>query len=394
MSSGAKVVSHYIKEVTPGTTPASPAPGDWKTMRLTSNTLSPTPTTQVSDEITDSRISQGSVVTGLTIAGNLVGELSFATFDDWLEAAFYGTWNANALTVGAARHTFSVQKGFTDVGTYHLFKGVHAATAALDIPEEGKVTLTIGAQCLDYEDGDATFVTDPAAPTTTPFMSSLAVGDITVDGSSLAGSACVSAMTVNIDNTVQLQRCLGSGKLGPGAIIETEAAITGTMTLAWSKRAWEIWKEQLTRKPFAVVFPLVDSLGNKYTLNFPAVEVDGELPNGGKRDIIQVSLNWTVAKVAPTITRESAPPSPTPPTGVDVTPTTSTIEVADTVQLSAAVAPSSASQAVAWSSSDPLVATVDASGLVTGEGEGVATITATSVADPQLTDSATVTVTP
>lgn len=308
MSSGAKVVTHYIKETTPGVTPVSPAAGAWKTARLTGNTMSPTPSTVVSDEITDSRISQGSVVTGLTIGGDLMGEMSFGTFDDFLEALFYGTWTANELTVGKVRNTFSVQKAFEDVGTYHLFMGVHAATGSIEIPEEGKIMLTIGAQALDYEDGETTYVTGAAAPTTTPFMSSLAIGDIEVDGVSLAGSACVSAMTINIDNTLQVQRCLGNGKLGPGALIETEAAITGTITLAWSKAAWNIWKEQLTRKPFEVTFPIEDSLGNGYIFDFPAIEVDGELPNGGKRDLIQVTLNWTVAKVAPTITRVPVTP--------------------------------------------------------------------------------------
>ena len=232
MSSGAKVQTHYIAEVTPGTTPIS---GTWKTARLTSNTLSPTPTTEVSDEITDSRLSQGSVVTGLTIGGDLVGEMSFGTFDDWLAALFYGNWATDVLAIGSVRKTFSVQKAFTDVGTYHLFKGVHAATGSIEIPEEGKIILTIGGQALDYEDATTSFVTGvPDAATTTPFMSSMSVGDIKVDDVSLAGSACVSAMTINIDNTVQLQRCLGSGKLGPGAIIETEAAITGTITLAYS----------------------------------------------------------------------------------------------------------------------------------------------------------------
>ncbi|MCQ9618397.1 phage tail tube protein [Paenalcaligenes niemegkensis] len=304
MSSGAKVVTHYIAETVPGTTPTT---GTWKTARLTSNTLSPTPTTEVSDEITDTRLSQGSVVTGLNIAGDLVGEMSFGTFDEFLAALFYGNWNSDVLTIGSVRQTFSVQKAFTDVGTFHLFKGVHAATGSIEIPEEGKIILTIGGQALDYEDGTSTFVTGtPEAPTTTPFMSSVAVGDVKVDGVSMAGSACVSAMTINIDNTLQVQRCLGSGKLGPGALIETEAAITGTITLAWSARAYDIWKEQMTRKAFGVEFPLVDSLGNTYTLDFPAVEFDGELPSGGKRDLIQASLNWTVSKIAPTITREAA----------------------------------------------------------------------------------------
>lgn len=203
--------------------------------------------------------------------------------------------------------------------------------------------------------------------------------------------ACVSAISMNVDNTVQLQRCLGNSKLGPGAIIATEAAITGTLTLAWSRAAWLIWKEQLTRKPFAVTFPVTDSLGNSYEFNFPSIEVDGELPNGGKRDLIQVTLNWTVAKVAPTITRTTgAPPAVT---GVTVNPSTGSIAVSETLQLSASVAPSVASQAVTWSSDDMSVATVSASGLVTALDDGVATITATSVADGTKTSTCAVTVT-
>lgn len=306
MSSGARVVTHFIKEVTPGVTPVAPEAGDWKTARLTGNTLTPTPSTQVSDEITEQRISQGSSLTGINPAGNLVAEVSFGTFDDFLEALFYGDWATDVLTIGSSRHTFSVQKGYVDVNTYHLFKGVHIATGAIEIPEEGKVTLTLGCRALDYVDANTSFVTDPAAPTTTPFMSSLSVGDIKLNGVSMAGQACVSALTMNIDNTVQTQRCLGSGKKGPGAVIATEAAITGSITLAWSAKAWEIWKTQMTRTPSAVTFPLKDSLGNEYNFSFPALEFDGELPSGGKRDLIQAQLNWTVAKVSPTITRVAA----------------------------------------------------------------------------------------
>lgn len=46
MSSGAKVVSHIIKEVTPGVTPT----GTWDTLRLTGNALTPTVNTAVSDD--------------------------------------------------------------------------------------------------------------------------------------------------------------------------------------------------------------------------------------------------------------------------------------------------------------------------------------------------------
>ena len=306
MSSGAKVVSHIIKEVTPGVTPT----GTWDTLRLTGNALTPTVNTEVSDEISDTRLSQGSVATSIDIGGDLTAEFSFGSIDQLLEAAFYGVWTADVLRVGDTRNTFSIAKGYNDVGVYGLFKGAHVSTFALDIPSEGKVTATFNMACLDYTDGEVPIVVSPNAPTTTPFLSNNNVGTILVNGQSLEGVACVSAMTIALDNSLQTQRCLGSERLGPGAHIATEAAITGSITLAWSKRAWELWKNTFTRTPIAVVFPITDALGNKYTFNFPAVEVDGELPSAGKRDLVEVTLNYTVAKLSPTITREAADPTP------------------------------------------------------------------------------------
>lgn len=299
MSSGAKVITHIVKEVTPGVTPSS----GWQTLRVTGNTLTPTPNTEESEEITDSRIGQGSITTSVDIAGDITGELSYGTFDDLLAAAFYGAWTANKLTVGETRTTFSVAKGYRDVGVYALFKGAHVSSMALEVPEEGKATVTFSMSCLDYEDKETPFATTPAAPTDTPFMSSISVGDVKANGVSLAGQACVSGLTLNIDNNLQTQRCFGTERLGPGALIETTAAITGTVNLAWSKKAWELWKNQFTRTPIAIAFPVTDSLGNKYEISLPAVEIDGELPSGGKSDILQIQLNYTVAKQAPTITR-------------------------------------------------------------------------------------------
>lgn len=386
MSSGARVTSYLISETTPGLTPDT---GAWDTLRLTSNTLSPTVNTQVSDEITESRISQGSVASSADIQGDLVGELSYGSFDKLLEAAFYGTWTGDVLTVGDTRRTFTIAKNFNDVSVYTLFRGMHASVFALDIPSDGKITATFTMAGLDYADGDTSTVSSINPPTDSPFMSNLNVGTITVDGQSLEGVACVSALTINLDNSLQAQRCIGNSKLGPGAQIATEAAITGTVTLAWSNRAWQIWKNTFTRKTIALEFPITDSLGNRYDLAFPAIEVDGDLPNGGKRDLIEVTLNWTVAKQAPTITRVPF----VPVTSVSVTPTTASIAVAATRQLTASTLPSGAAQNVTWSSSAPSIATVNSSGLVTGVAAGSAVITATSVSDPTKTATSAITVT-
>ncbi|MGS3403952.1 Ig-like domain-containing protein [Citrobacter amalonaticus] len=73
-----------------------------------------------------------------------------------------------------------------------------------------------------------------------------------------------------------------------------------------------------------------------------------------------------------------------------VTPETASVNVGDTTSLTATQAPVDATDTVTWESSDPEVATVSASGVVTGVAAGTATITAKV---RTFTDTATITVT-
>ena len=63
-----------------------------------------------------------------------------------------------------------------------------------------------------------------------------------------------------------------------------------------------------------------------------------------------------------------------------------------TLKLSVRMLPSNGDDTVQWSSSDPAVAEVDASGLVTAKADGTAVITAKSLANPNLKESCKITV--
>ncbi|WP_150272787.1 family 16 glycosylhydrolase [Paenibacillus tepidiphilus] len=79
-------------------------------------------------------------------------------------------------------------------------------------------------------------------------------------------------------------------------------------------------------------------------------------------------------------------------TGVTVAPSASQVEVGKSVQLTASVAPANATnKAVTWSVSNPGVASVNASGSVTGIAPGTVTVTATT-ADGGKTAASTITV--
>lgn len=84
--------------------------------------------------------------------------------------------------------------------------------------------------------------------------------------------------------------------------------------------------------------------------------------------------------------------TPIPVTSVTVTPATASVAIGNVTNLDSLIAPAAANQAVTWSTSAALVATVNSSGRVSGLSAGTATITATSVIDPSKTDTCVVTV--
>lgn len=85
-------------------------------------------------------------------------------------------------------------------------------------------------------------------------------------------------------------------------------------------------------------------------------------------------------------------PGNVPVSGVTVTPSSSQVEVGKSVQLTAGVAPSNATnKAVNWSVSNPGIASVNATGSVAGLAPGVVTVTATT-ADGSKTAASNITV--
>lgn len=71
---------------------------------------------------------------------------------------------------------------------------------------------------------------------------------------------------------------------------------------------------------------------------------------------------------------------------------TASINVSQSTQLTATVTPAKADQTVTWVSSNPVLATVTATGLVTGVAAGRVSITATSVANPDINKAILMTV--
>ncbi len=101
---------------------------------------------------------------------------------------------------------------------------------------------------------------------------------------------------------------------------------------------------------------------------------------------------WNLDKI--TLTKTDDNNNTVAVTGVSLTPANATLDIGNTQNLSATVAPSNATnQAVSFSSSNTNVATVNGSGVVTAIAAGTATITVTTT-DGNRTDTTSITVNP
>lgn len=99
MSDSSRHNLHAVAEVTYGTTPANPV---FKTTRHTGTNLALSKSTMKSEELRSDRqihdFRHGNKQTG----GDVMGELSYGTYDDFLQAVMLGTWAAKAAPYTAA----------------------------------------------------------------------------------------------------------------------------------------------------------------------------------------------------------------------------------------------------------------------------------------------------
>ncbi|UKL14885.1 tail tube protein [Erwinia phage Gungnir39] len=375
MSSGAKVVTAYKRETTPGVTPTA---GDWNLLKRTSFGLGPTQNTNDNDEIGGSRMAQGVSRGTVDVGGDIETRFRFGQLDDFMASAFGAEWVSNVLTMGNDRIAFSVASYADDIGVASIARGCQVGTLAFSIPNDGDITSTVTFAGLDWAStaSDTNYFSNPVDNAGDLRYSFKEVTNLVLNGVRGSNGFCVDSFDISFDNNMQTQRCIGTGSAFAGANIATTFTPTGTITLSWSKAAWDVFMKTFTGEMVPFEFTVENDEGS-YTFNFPKVQISGDWPDGGNTDIIQVELTLTGSDESPTITRAAKVTA----TAVTVSPATSGGAVNTTVDLTAATTPAGATATVAWSSSNPTIATVVSTGKKTakvtrGTVAGTATITA------------------
>lgn len=297
MSSGAKQLTRVGFEASPGVIATT-----WNTFAFTTNGLDASAQTTESQTIKDSRIAAGTLVTGIEVQGDIESEWAYGIQDTILECIAFNAWNSNVLAFGGTtRKTLSIIRGFSDIDNFQVFTGCHINQWTLSIPDSGIVTskfAIMGMKRTAYEVAPTGTVT-PAVDAVP--LTSLSTGDILIDGEKKQGM-CITQIELTIDNTMQIQKCLDYEN-NIAAILETIMKGSGNFTIAWSKNTAELYEKQFLNEPIGLEYSLKDTAGNKYTLKLPKVQVSAPLPSGGAGDVLTTQFSFTVADVAPTLTR-------------------------------------------------------------------------------------------
>lgn len=297
MSSGSSVRTHYAPQTTIETTPVS----GWKTLPVITNGLTVNTTLTDSEILGAGRMKTAGMVTGGEIAGDISSELMFGTFDDLIAAAFWSDWQTDVLSVGSDRKFFAVAKDFEDINAYYLFKGVHVNTFSLEIGTDSLVSVNFGLMGLGFETSKtASLAKTPTAAVTGDKASGLSIGEIKSGGAPIG--VCVESFSLEIDNQAEIQKCLGPNMYG-GNVLAMLANITGSMTLAFSPKAYDLLEMQRTGTITSIEIPINFPGGKSYTINLPKIQISGDIPSPSPTDIVTAEVTFTVVDESPTITR-------------------------------------------------------------------------------------------
>lgn len=261
-----------IPETTFGQTPAV---GSSKDIRFTGESLDFSITTETSKEIRPDRQIADLVQTGAETAGDIQFELSYGTFDEFIAAALGGTWVEDAgdtfatLKNGTVVPFFSIEKGFTDINQFLLYRGMAVNTLSLDFSIGAILTGSFGFMGRDSVIASVTGVPAAVAPTElTEVMNSASnFADLSVAGT--AYPCGISKVTLATDAGLRAQKALGN--LGACTINAGTFTPTGSLSVYFADGV--MYDKYVKNTPFTLSWSVQDAAGNKYTFSLPRVKI-------------------------------------------------------------------------------------------------------------------------
>jgi hypothetical protein len=284
----------FVRETTPGVTPATPA---YLVARITSEGLNYNPTTQLSNELNPDRQVTDVIVSGGSSGGDVSYEISRNPwFEEMMSAVLGNDWDetlADRLEVGPLLKTYTIEKRFTIDGgipEYDYHRIIEAAVDAMTLtftpggPNTGSVTILGGTYSRQDTEIVGSTYGDPGQK---PVMIGSEVFPIKITIASVDYTGwCLSALTVNFKNNARAIECLGTVGAAEVVLGRFEAEVTAQIYVQSATK--ELMDAFLLGQEIAFEFTTADSLGNSYLFQFPRIRVASaqQVAGGTNTDVV------------------------------------------------------------------------------------------------------------
>jgi len=266
MSEGSRRQLIYVAEVTQGTTPATPV---CKPLRNTGGGgIKVARQSLQSAEYRQDRAIAGVRLGNKTPTLDVPFEFSYTSFDEFLEAALFGSWTTNVLKQGVTKKFFTVEEGFTDIAQYQTLTGAMVNDFSLDIKPNAMITGSfslLGLVASAFA-GSSIDANPEAAETASPFDSY--TGSLKEGGASIA---IVTGLSLKLANG--LEHFFALFNKDPAKIGVGRANLTGTLSCYFESAAMA--NKFLAETESSLEFTLTDLAGNSYTFLVPRIKYTG-----------------------------------------------------------------------------------------------------------------------
>jgi len=288
MASTSETRLAYIAETAYGTTPSSPT---WQELRFNSESLVPNIENVQSDEIRSDRNVSDLIQVGSSAGGDINFELSYGTFDDFLESLMYSTWDSNVLVNGTTEKSFTLEKTFEMGATdqYHRFTGAICNTLSLSLATRSIVTgnfgfVAAGASSAQAEIASSTYTgvnSNPVINASSNFAS-LALAGVT--------GPEATAININITNNITSEDVLGS--LDARGQTAGQFVVTGDITLYFENE--ELYELFLAGTASSLSFEVGGASTLKYAFDIANLKFnDVSVVAGGNNQPLLVEASFT-----------------------------------------------------------------------------------------------------
>lgn len=277
-AAGSESQTAYIEEVTWGTTPVGTA-DNTTLLPLTGNTLKWSKDVLTDETLRSDRQMQATRTGLKKVAGDLPFAFRFDDYDPFLASALMSAWGSGtalqALSVGSTKKSFTVEKGFTDIGRYHPYTGCLVKTFSLSVKPNAIITGSfgmIGKDCTPS--GSPLDATPVAVSSNEPFDSF--TGSIKEGGS---GTGDTIAIVTGIDFTLENNSTALEVVMSDSCvdIVAGRSNLSGTMS-AWFEDAILLAKF-FDETESSIIFTLTDPDSNSLTFTMPALKYTGGDPD-------------------------------------------------------------------------------------------------------------------